>query len=142
MRSQMTRWPGKAAAGCALLLLCCGTAVAAPCDEYDPAGPWRAAQITLAPGDLVDAGGTEMSSFVETGSIGTVEGRIVSATPAGIVAGFSAVPETSRFSPDHGEGLKGIAVAVHLARGGEPARVVIGLRQVCARYFRDTFLYY
>lgn len=131
-----------AAAGSALLLLSSVTSLAAPCDEYDPAGPRRSAQITLGSVDLVDAGGSEMRSFVATGSIGTVEGAIVSATPPGIVASFSAVPEVSRLSSDHGEALKGIAIAVRLTRDSERARVVIGLRQVCARYFRNTFLYY
>lgn len=83
-----------------------------------------------------------MRSFVDTGSIGMVEGAIVSATPPGIVASFSAVPEISRFSPHDGEALKGIAVAVRLAHASRRVRVVIGLRQVCASYFRDTFLYY
>jgi hypothetical protein len=125
------------------LVLCGrGAALAGPCDEYDPAGPSRTAQITLGPDDLVDAGGGEMRSFIATDSIGTVEAAIVSATPPGIVAGFSAVPEISRFSPHHGEALKGIAIAVHLTRGGERARVTVSLRQVCAGYFRNTFLYY
>jgi len=132
-----------AVAGGAILMLCCrGMSLAAQCDEYDPAGPSRNAQITLGPDDLVDAGGAEMRSFVATGSIGTVEGRIVSATPRGVVASFSAVPQISRLSQDQGEQLSGIAVDVHLNHGGQRARVVIGLRQVCARYFRNTFLYY
>lgn len=133
-----------AAAGGAILFLacCCRPATAAPCDEYDPAGPWRSAEITLGASDLVDAADGELRSFVATGSIGTVEGRVVRATPPGIVASFSAVPEISRFSRYEGEALKGIAVAVRLTRGSKGARVVIGLRQVCARYFRNTFLYY
>jgi hypothetical protein len=133
---------GRTAAVAGALLLLCTRGMAASCDEYNPAGPSRSAQITLGPSDLVDAGGAEMRSFVATGSIGTVEARVVSATPPGIVAGFSAVPEISRLSPDQGEALEGIAVAVHLTDGSKRARVVIGLRQVCARYFRDTFLYY
>ena len=144
MRCEMTPAgrAAAAAAGAILWLLCGGVALADPCDEYDPAGPSRSAQITLGPADLVDAAGGEMRSFVATGSIGTVEGTIVSATPPGIVASFSAVPETSRLSPDHGEALKGIAVAVRLTRDSKQARVVVSLRQVCARYFRNTFLYY
>jgi hypothetical protein len=144
MRSQMMRG-GNAAAmagGALLLLLCHGGASAAPCDEHNPTGPSRSAQITLGPGDFVDADGGELRSFVATGSIGTVESRVVSAVPPGIVAGFSALPEISRFSPHEGEELKGIAVTVHLNRSDARPRVVIGLRQVCARYFRNTFLYY
>ena len=139
----MRRGLRTAATGAMILALCCcGAASAEPCDEYDPAGPWRSARITLGSGDLVDAAGSEMRSFVATGSIGTVEGAIVSATPPGIVASFSGVPEVSRFSLDQGEALKGIAVAVRLTHPSGRARVVIGLRQVCAGYFRNTFLYY
>ncbi len=140
----MRRWPwaGATAYGALFVLLSCHAVLAAPCDEYNPAGPWRSAQITLGPNDFVDEAGDEMRSFVATGSVGRVEAAIVSATPPGIVAGLSAVPKASRLSPDHGETLKGIAVAVRLAHTGRPARVVVALRQVCARYFRNTFLYY
>ena len=136
------RTAAAAALGALLWLRCGGPAAAAACDEYDPDGPSRSARITLGAGDLMQAGGEEMRSFIATGSVGTVKAEIVSATPPGIVAGFSAAPEISRSSAQDGDGLKGIAVAVQLARGGEAARVVIGLRQVCARYFRETFLYY
>ena len=51
-------------------------------------------------------------------------------------------PTLSRFSPRYGERLKGIAVAVSLKRGATPVTVAVRLRQVCAGYFRDTFLYY
>jgi hypothetical protein len=130
------------AGGAVLLLLCHGGASPAPCDEYNPAGPSRSAQIALGPDDFVDAGGGELRSFVATGSVGTVEGRVVSAAPPGIVASFSALPEISRLSPHQDEGLKGIAVTVHLTRGSARPQVVIALRQVCARYFHNTFLYY
>lgn len=132
-----------AACGASLVLLGCrSVSLAAACDEYDPMGPARSAQISLGPGDLVDAAGGEMRSFVATGSIGTVEAAIASAMPRGIVASFSAVPEISRFSPYYGEALKGIAVTVRLAHASARVRVVVSLRQVCADYFRNTFLYY
>ena len=38
--------------------------------------------------------------------------------------------------------VKGIAVTVSLAGGGRPSAVTVSLRQVCAKYFRDSFLYY
>jgi len=133
----------RAAYGAGLLILCCPAALsAAPCDEYDPTGPSRSAQITLNASDFVDENRDEMRSFIETGSIGSVEVRIVSATPGGIVRSVSAVPRVSRVAPDHGEQLKGIAVTVSLKKSAAPATVVVNLRQVCARYFRNTFLYY
>jgi hypothetical protein len=48
----------------------------------------------------------------------------------------------SRVSPLYGEQLKGIAVAVSLRGRARPGTVVLSLRQVCAEYFRNTFLYY
>lgn len=145
--------PSAVAAAAVALCLLCRPLPAAACDEYDPAGPARDARITLDGGDLVDEAGDEIRSFIATDSIGAVAVRLLSATPPGIALDVSATPEVSRFSPYYGENLKGIAVAVRLAgtatRAGEtPAvrmrrvRVVLGLRQVCARYFRNTFLYY
>lgn len=141
----MGRWgrSARAACGAGLFILCCPAGPsAAPCDEYDPAGPSRSAQITLTASDFVDESRDEMRSFIATGSIGRVEAAIVSSTPPGIARGVAAVPEVSRFSPQHGEQLKGIAVAVSLGNSARPATVVVNLRQVCARYFRNTFLYY
>ena len=128
----------------ASLLSLCVPAVGwgAPCDEYDPHSPARGAKITLTPGDFLDESRDELRSFVATGSLGAVEAYIITASPPGIADGLFAVPQLSRFSRDYGEEIKGIAVGVRLSGGGRAARVVVGLRQVCARYFRNTFLYY
>lgn len=140
MRRRATR------AACGALLVyggCCLAAQAQPvCDEYDPAGPAGAARITLSANDFTDDSRDELRSFVETDSLGLVQAAIVSASPSGSILGFSAVPQVSRFSPYYGEELKGIAVAVDVAPGRRPARVVLDLRQVCAKRFRNTFLYY
>jgi hypothetical protein len=143
------RWRHSASAvvGLGLLFAFGGTAAsgAEPCDEYDPAGPARGANITLSAGDFVDESRDELRSFVATGSIGRVEAVIVAATPRDAVRGIVAAPQVSRFSAEYGEELKGIAVAVALrggSGGGRNVSVVLNLRQVCARYFRNTFLYY
>jgi hypothetical protein len=145
-RGTMQRWL-KAARGvcCAgFILLCCpGLASAgAPCDEYDPAAPSRSARIRLTASDFLDESRDEMRTFVATDSVGAVTAAIVSANPRGIVRAVSAVPEISRFSPYSGEELKGIAVTVLLAPNARPGAVTVNLRQVCARYFRNSFLYY
>jgi hypothetical protein len=116
--------------------------LAAPCDEADPSGPAQSAQITLTPNDFVDERHEEMRSFIATDSLGRVDYSVVSSQPGGIVRGLSAVPEVSRYSQLYGEQLKGIAVTVSLASTMQPASVVVSLRQVCAKYFRDSFLYY
>ena len=83
-----------------------------------------------------------MRSFIETGSIGKVDAAIISETPRGAIIAMAALPEISRASPYYGEELKGIAVTVALGASRRPARIVLDLRQVCARHFRNTFLYY
>jgi len=129
--------------GAGLLVLSCPAILsAAPCDEYNPAGPWRSAQIRLSSSDFSDESRDEMRSFVATGSLGRVEVSVRSSTPAGIVRSVSATPEVSRFSPHYGEQLKGIAIVVSLKSGAASATVVLNLRQVCAEYFRRTVLYY
>ena len=142
----MRRWSKTARLACgAAILIASLPAVsrAAPvCDEYDPAAPSRSAQIRLDSGDFVDEDGREMRSFIATDSIGKVDVRVVSSTPGDIVHAVSAVPEISMLSPYHGERLKGIHVAVSLAGTKRPVSVVLKLRQVCARHFRNTFLYY
>ena len=141
----MRRWwrSARAAFGAGLLVFCVpATLSAAPCDEYDPAGPSRSAQITLNARDFVDQRHDEMRSFVATGSVGNVAVRVVSSTPHGIVREVAASPELSRVSPNYGEQLKGIAIVVSLRNRAPPATVVLDLRQVCAEYFRNTFLYY
>lgn len=112
------------------------------CDEYNPFGPARSGKITLDAGDFADEDGTELLSFVETDSIGKVDVAIVSTSPASIVRAVSAVPDISIISPNHGERLKGIRVAVSVNKTKQPVRIVLKLRQVCARHFRNTFLYY
>src|SRR6266545_8063143 len=111
------RWrSARAACGACLVLLCCPLALsAAPCDEYDPAGPARSARITLNSGDFVDQRRDEMRSFVATGSVGRVDATTISSTPPGVVRGVSAIPEVSRMSPLYGEQLKGIAITVSLS---------------------------
>ena len=131
------------ACGAWLFILCVPAVLsAAPCDQFNPTGPARSAQITLNSSDFVDERRDEMRSFVATGSLGRVDVSVASSTPHGIVRGVSASPVVSRFSPLYGEQLKGIAIAVSLRRGGAPAVVVLNLRQVCAEYFRNTVLYY
>jgi hypothetical protein len=126
-----------------VLALGCHAALAAPpCDEDNPAGPSRSVKITLNSSDFVDLGADEMRSFIATGSIGRVDVAVVSSTPRGIVRRVSAVPQISRMSPHYGEQLKGIAIAVALQHSAPPAHVVVSLRQVCAEYFHNTFLYY
>jgi hypothetical protein len=134
----------RAACGAALIFgWGCLAAQAEPvCDEYDPAGPMGRASLALSANDFTDDSRDELRTFVETDSIGRVDVAVISASPPGTVLDFSAGPTVSRFSPYYGEELKGIAVAVRVAAGRRPVRVVLDLRQVCAKRFRDTFLYY
>jgi hypothetical protein len=113
-----------------------------PCDQFDTLGPAASARITLDSRDLVRRGGTELRSFIETGSLGEVEVAVAGASPPGAVFQVSATPELSRISRDFGERLKGVALDVALVSPIEPVRVVLDLRQVCARHFRSTFLHY
>ena len=115
---------------------------AAPCDEFNPVGPARSIVVALTPTDFVDEERDEMRSFVETGSLGRVEASIVSSVPRGVVHGFSAAPEVSRFSPYYAEALKGVAIGVTVQPNRRPVRVLVRLRQVCAKFFRNSFLYY
>lgn len=115
-------------------------ASAADCDENDPNGPMRSGQITLTANDRVDEVRAELRTFVVTGSLGKVEAAIVAATPAGIAAGINARPHLSRLSPGYGEQLKGVVVAAPLNGADRSAKIVVRLRQVCAQYFRDSFL--
>jgi hypothetical protein len=119
-----------------------GALSAAPCDEYDPAAPARRTDIALTAGDFVNDDRDEARTFVVTGSLGKVDATIVSSAPRGVVRSFFAGPEVSRYSPHYGEALKGIAVGVVLQRTQRPVRVVVRLRQACAQYFRNSFLYY
>jgi hypothetical protein len=131
------------ACGTGLLILCCPAVLsAAPCDQFNPLGPARSAQITLNSSDFVDERRDEMRSFIATGSLGKADISVVSSTPGGIVRGVSATPGLSRFSPLYGEQLKGIAITVSLRGGAAPATVILNLRQICAEHFRNTILYY
>jgi hypothetical protein len=102
----------------------------------------RSAEITLTAADLYDPYGEEMRSFVETGSLGAVDALLLSATPRDVVRSYSAVPARSRLSPYFGEDMKGINVAVSLYKSRISPVVRIRLQQDCAKYLRNTFLYY
>ena len=140
------QWRQATRAACVAALIfgwCCLAARAEPvCDEYDPGGPVGKARVTLTAKDFTDDSRDELRTFVKTDSIGRVDVAVISASPPGTVLDFTAGPTVSRFSPYYGEELKGIAVAVRVVPGRRPARVVLDLRQVCAKRFRDTFLYY
>ncbi len=140
----MRGWCNSArAAGAAMVLLLAwpaGAWAAAPCDEADPFAPAETTRITLNPTDFVDEVRDELRSFIATDSLGRVDFTVISSRPAGIVRAISAVPGISRFSPYHGEALKGIALSVSLASRRRPASVTVSLRQVCAKYFRNSYL--
>jgi hypothetical protein len=127
-----------------LAALSIGARAAPLCDEYNPYAPARTGEIILDATDFADEDGTEMLSFVETQSLGKVDVEIVRAIPARSIRSVSAVPDISEMSPHHGEQLKGIKVAVSLSKNEtkRPVSIVLKLRQVCAKHFRNTFLYY
>jgi hypothetical protein len=139
-RRQTILWA--AAAAIAVIAADPGPLSAASCDEYDPAAPTRHADIALTTGDFVNEQRDELRSFVATGSLGRVDATIVSSVPHGVVRNFFAGPEISRYSSHYGEELKGIAVGVVLEPTRRPVRVVVRLRQACAQYFRNSFLYH
>jgi len=114
---------------------------ASPCAGDGRTGA-RSADITLTAADFFDPDGEEMRTFVDTGSLGTVDARLISATPPDIVRWLAAIPARSRLSPYFGEDLKGIDVTVLLRRSKISPIVRIRLRQDCAKYLRNTFLYY
>ncbi len=140
----MQRWRNSAGAALAALAFVIAghtAADSAPCDENDPAGPTRGTQITLSAADYTDEARDEMRTSFDTGGLGKVTVSIAEVKPTGIVRSFSSAPEVSRYSPLYGEQLKGIVVRVSLRRGGDRGAVVrVSLRQVCAQYFRDSFL--
>lgn len=113
---------------------------AAGCDENDPNGPMRSGQITLTANDSVDESRAQLRTFVVTGSLGKVDAAIVASTPSGVASGVTATPHLSRLTLDYGEQLKGVEVVVGLKGGDRSAKVIVRLRQVCAEYFRDSFL--
>ena len=113
------------------------TVAAETCAE----GAARSAEITLTAADFFDPNGEEMRTFVDTGSLGMVEATLVSARPSDAVRSFTAVPARSRLSPYFGEDLKGISVTVSLHKSRISPVVRLRLRQDCAKYLRNTFLY-
>jgi hypothetical protein len=117
------------------------TEAIAGCDEDNPISPARNAQIVLSGADSVDETHAELRTFVATGSLGRVDASVVSASPPGVVLRLTAVPHLSRFSANYGEELKGVNIIAALKAGKRPARVVVRVQQVCAQYFRDSFLY-
>jgi hypothetical protein len=131
-------------AGALLLPAGAGAALAASrCGEGGALA--RSAEITLTAADFFDPYGEEMRTFVATGSLGAVDALLISASPRDIIRSFSAVPARSRLSPYFGEDLKGINVTVSLYKSYKSRIspiVRIRLQQDCARYLRNTFLYY
>jgi hypothetical protein len=113
------------------------TVAAETCAE----GAARSAEITLTAADFFDPDGEEMRTFVDTGSLGMVEATLVSARPSDAVRSFTAVPARSRLSPYFGEDLKGIGVTVSLHKSRISPVVRLRLRQDCAKYMHNTFLY-
>jgi hypothetical protein len=128
----------------ALLLLAGGarsTLAASQCGD-NGVGAARSAEITLTRADFFDPDGQEMRTFVDTGSLGTVDATLLSSRPRDIVRSLTAVPARSRLSPYFGEDLKGINVTVSLYKSRMPPVVHIRLQQDCAKYMRNTFLYH
>jgi hypothetical protein len=129
----------------ALLLLPAGARpvlAANQCGDDGFGAATRSAEITLTATDFFDPYGEEMRTFVDTGSLGAVEALVISATPPDIVRSLTAVPARSLLSPYFGEDLKGINVTVSLYQSRIRPVVRIRLQQDCAKYLRNTFLYY
>jgi hypothetical protein len=124
----------------AILVAAALPAFAAGCDENNPASPSRSTQITLSTNDSVGETHDELRTFVATASLGKVDYTIVSATPGGVLRSLTATPHVSRLSPLYGEQLKGINITAILNRGDRSVRIVVRLKQVCAEYFRESFL--
>jgi hypothetical protein len=118
-----------------------GAVRAQSCDENNPASPAATTQVTLGASDFTDEAHNELRSFILTGSLGPATARVVAASPPGIVQSLSATAQVSHLSPNYGEQLKGIDIRVNLKRHDRSASVSVSLRQVCAQYFRNTFLY-
>jgi hypothetical protein len=142
MAMRQRRYRAYAIMGAAALVLACHAGAGAQtCDENNPKSPAGNTRVTLGTSDFTSEARDELRSFVVTGSLGPVTATVVSASPPGIVRTLSATPQVSRYSPHYGEQLKGIDIHVALKRGDRSAAVSISLHQVCAQYFRDTFLY-
>lgn len=117
------------------------SARAQTCDENNPASPAGTTQVTLGGSDFTDETHDELRSFILTGSLGPVTARVVAANPPGIVKSMTATAQVSHLPPGYDEQLKGIEIRVVLKRHDRTSSVAISLRQVCAQYFRNTFLY-
>src|SRR5690349_14982533 len=125
-----------------MLLLLSAGARSAGAAEICGGDAARSAEITLTAADFFDPYGEEMRTFVDTGSLGEVEASLISARPRDIVRSFTAVPARSLLSPYFGEDMKGIDVTVSLYKSRGSPIVRLLLRQNCAKYIRNTFLYY
>ena len=140
---QWWRISAGAAGGLLILVLAAQTpAPAAGCDEDNPRSPARHARIALTAADAVDEARDQLRTFVATGSLGRVSAATLSSHPPGIVRQVAAAPHVSRYSPLYGEQLKGVDLVVSLYGSSRAARVVVDLQQVCAQYFRNSFLSY
>lgn len=140
----MRQWRNRAGAAtiAAIAVFAFQAAVRAQsCDENNPKSPAADARIALGASDFTDEARTQMRSFILTASLGPVTAKVVAETPAGIVQSLSATPEASRLSRNYDEALKGIDIRIALKRSDRSAVVWVSLHQVCAQYFRNTFLY-
>ena len=140
MRQRLS-WLCAMSGAAALAVACHAVALAQACDENNPSSPAGTTRITLGTSDFTNEARDELRSFIVTGSLGPVTATLAAATPSGIVRTLSATPQISRYSPHSGEQLKGIDIHVALKHGDRGASISVSLRQICAQYFRDTFLY-
>lgn len=143
----MARFGGTAMAGAMIgivlagLLSGGGPARAAGCDEDNPLSPKRSTRITLTAADATDESARELRSFVETGSLGKVDISLVRSRRGGSTEHIFATPHLSRVARDYGEALKGIEISAALSRPARGTSITVEVRQVCAQYFRNSFLY-
>jgi hypothetical protein len=115
---------------------------ASQCGDDGVGAMTRSTEITLTAADFFDPDGYEMRTFVDTDSLGMVDALLLSSRPRDIVRSLTAVPARSRLSPYFGEDLKGVNVTVSLYQSKIRPIVHIRLQQHCAKYMRNTFLYY
>lgn len=118
-----------------------GASAAQGCDEYNPRSPARTARVTLTATDAQDETGKELRAFIETGSLGKVDISMVRSNYRGPVQHILAVPHLSQHSPNYGEELKGVEISADLSRPVRGTRIVVEVRQICAQFFRNSFLY-
>jgi hypothetical protein len=119
------------------------SAAYAGCDEYNPAAPMPSTTIVVSTADAFDEKREELRTFVETGSLGSARAELVSLNPKTRIRYVFVSPVISRYSQYYGEQLKGIAVEIMMLEPvKQPVSVFIRLHQVCAQYFRSSFLSY